>query len=72
MKLSDAQTRAFRMWLSSRGGVLLDCPVCRRRDWQPAEMIESGKDYRELVIYCGLCGYTYHFSMNVVASAIPN
>lgn len=75
MKLTADQARVFRIWLSSRGGVLLDCPICRQRDWGTPEIIALHRApasadpknaapgiYEEITVTCGVCGYTHHFS----------
>ncbi|MCE5260068.1 MAG: hypothetical protein LLG44_13575 [Chloroflexi bacterium] len=76
MKLSAEQARTFRTWLTSRGGVLLDCPICRRRDWLAPEIVsvvrsdhassDTHSTYDEIIVTCALCGYTHHFNMEVI------
>ena len=77
MKLDAEQARSFRTWLTSRGGVLLDCPICHRRDWMAPEMVSLERAhgqaddapagaYSEIVVTCALCGFNYHFSLDVI------
>lgn len=79
MKLNPIQASTFRAWLSARGGVLLDCPVCRQRDWLPPELVStprsapqadtgnpSPETFEEYLITCSVCGFTHHFSASVV------
>ncbi|MHB9033224.1 MAG: hypothetical protein ACYC6L_09270 [Anaerolineae bacterium] len=71
MKLTPEQARSFRTWLTNRGGVLLDCPICRQRDWSAPEYVSTvrvtsaGGEHDtldEITVSCGRCGYTLHFN----------